>query len=62
MEECEDACEEEDEEEGGEGGGVSLFPLPPFPLPPPKEPSPLGGFSKVLQKLPLFLTGRFSQR
>ena len=26
------------EEYGGEGGGLS-----PFPLPPPKEPSPLGG-------------------
>ena len=42
MEECEDYCEEEDEQDGGEdgeGGGLS-----PFPLPPPKEPSPLGGF------------------
>ena len=38
MEECEDACEVEDEEDGGEGGGLSAFPLPP-----PEEPSPLGG-------------------
>lgn len=38
MEEGEDACEVEDEEDGGEGGGLS-----PFPLPPPKEISPLGG-------------------
>ena len=43
MEECEDAYEEEDEEDGGEGGGFSPFTLPPFPLPPPKEPYPLGG-------------------
>jgi len=38
VEKGEDACEEEDEEDGGEGGGLS-----PFPLPPPEEPSPLGG-------------------
>jgi len=38
VEEGEDSCEDEDEEDGGEGGGLS-----PFPLPPPKEPSPLGG-------------------
>ena len=40
MEECEDVCEEEYEEDGGEGGYLPPFPLPP----PPKEPSPLGGF------------------
>ena len=33
MEEGADACEDEDEDDGGEGGG----------LPPPKDPSPLGG-------------------
>ena len=43
MEECEDACEVEDEEDCGEGGGLPPFPLPYFPLPPPEEPSPLGG-------------------
>ena len=37
VEDGEDAYEEE-YEDCGEGGG-----LPPFPLPPPEEPSPLGG-------------------
>ena len=43
MEECEDSFEEEHEEDGGEGGGLSPFPLSPFPLPLPKDPSHLGG-------------------
>ena len=38
VEECEDDFEEEYEEYGGDGGG-----LPPFPLPPPEDHSPLGG-------------------
>ena len=38
VEEGEYACEEQEEEDGGEGQGVSQFQLPP-----PEEPSPLGG-------------------
>ena len=47
VEKCEDSFEEEDEEDGGDGGVLHRFPLPlplsSFPLPPPEEPSPLGG-------------------
>ena len=47
MEEWEDALEEEEEEDGG---GLS-----PFPLPPPEEPSPLGGLEHSPRNM-LFLS------